>query len=207
MLSPGAWDAALRHVGAVPRELAADGIRLDLLDLGGGFPARYADVEPPPLAAFAAAIRAGIVAHLPYRPATPAVEPGRALVAEAGVMVATVIELAERAGRRWVHLDAGAFNGFMEALETGNRLRFPVTDSRGSALRRPVQLTGPTCDSQETVMVDVPVSADLAVDDRIFVGTAGAYTTSYAIGFNGFAVPTTHVANVFLLRLSGKRQT
>jgi ornithine decarboxylase len=60
MLSPAAWDGALRQVGAVLRELAADRIRLDLLDVGGGFPARYADVEPPPLAAFAAAIRAGI---------------------------------------------------------------------------------------------------------------------------------------------------
>jgi ornithine decarboxylase len=207
MLSPAAWDAALRQVGTVLRELAADRIRLDLLDLGGGFPARYADVDPPPLAEFAAAIRAGIAAHLPYRPVTLAVEPGRALVAEAGVMVATVIGLAERAGRRWVHLDVGAFNGFMEALETGNRLRFPVTDSRGSPLRTPAQLTGPTCDSQDTIMVDVPLSSDLAVDDRIFLGTAGAYTTSYASGFNGFAVPTTHVAEVFLLRLSRERQT
>jgi diaminopimelate decarboxylase len=56
-------------------------------------------------------------------------------------------------------------------------------------------------------MFDVPLPADLAVDDRIFVGTAGAYTTSYASGFNGFAVPTTHVANVCLLRLFGERQT
>ncbi|HVE30912.1 MAG TPA: hypothetical protein VNC80_12670, partial [Mycobacteriales bacterium] len=60
---------------------------------------------------------------------------------------------------------------------------------------------------RDTIMFDVPLSADLAVDDRIFVGTAGAYTTSYASGFNGFAVPTTHVANVCLLRLSGERQT
>ena len=46
-------------------------------------------------------------------------------------LVATVIGLAERDGRRWAHLDVGAFNGFMEALESGNRLRFPVGDSRG----------------------------------------------------------------------------
>jgi ornithine decarboxylase len=207
MLSPAAWDAALRQVGAVLRALAAHGIRLDLLDLGGGFPARYADVEPPPLAEFAAAIRTGIATHLPYEPATLAVEPGRALVAEAGVMVATVIGLAQRAGRRWVHLDVGAFNGFMEALESGNRLRFPVTDSRGSALRTPAQLTGPTCDSQDTIMIDVPLSADLTVDDRIFLGTAGAYTTSYGSGFNGFAVPTTHVAEMFLSPVSGERRT
>jgi ornithine decarboxylase len=196
MLAPAAWDTALRQAGEVLHALAADGIRLDLLDLGGGFPARYADAEPPPLAEFAAAIRVGIAAHLPYRPATLAVEPGRALVAEAGVMVATVIGLAERAGRRWVHLDVGAFNGFMEALESRNLLRFPVTDSRGSALRAPAHLTGPTCDSQDTIMFDVPLSVDLAVDDRVFLGTAGAYTTSYASDFNGFAIPRTYATDL-----------
>jgi ornithine decarboxylase len=196
MLTPAAWDAALRQAGAVLRELATDGIRLDLLDLGGGFPARYADAEPPPLASFAGVIAAGIADYLPYRPATLAVEPGRALVAEAGVMVATVIGLAERAGRRWVHLDVGAFNGFMEALESGNRLRFPVTDSRGSARRSPAHLTGPTCDSQDTIMFDVPLSDDLAIEDRVFLGTAGAYTTSYASDFNGFAVPRTYASDL-----------
>jgi ornithine decarboxylase len=180
----------------------------DLLDLGGGFPARYADVEPPPLAEFAAAIRAGIAAHLPYRPATLAVEPGRALVAEAGVMVATVIGLAERAGRRWVHLDVGAFNGFMEALETGNRLRFPVTDSRGSALRD----AGP------------PHRADLRQPGHHHVRRAAARSTWPSM--TGYfsarpvrtrqAMPAASTAspyrlrtrcNVFPLRLSGERQT
>ena len=189
MLAPAAWEAAVRQAGTVLRELAADGIRLELLDLGGGFPARY-DTVPPPLTDFADAIFAAIGAHLPYVPPVLAVEPGRGLVAEAGVMVATVIGLAERAGRRWVHLDVGAFNGFMEALESGNRLRFPVSDSRGSA-RAPAHLTGPTCDSQDTILFDVPLSVDLAVDDRVFLGSAGAYTTSYASDFNGFAVPRT----------------
>jgi ornithine decarboxylase len=193
MLTPPAWDAALVQAGTVLRALAADGIRLELLDLGGGFPAGYADAAPPPLEDFADVIRAGIE-RLPYRPPVLAIEPGRALVAEAGVMVATVIGLAERAGRRWVHLDVGAFNGFMEALESGNMLRFPVTDSRGSAVREPAHLTGPTCDSQDTIMFDVPLSADLEVEDRVFLGTAGAYTTSYASDFNGFAVPRTYVS-------------
>jgi ornithine decarboxylase len=188
MLDPSAWTRALREVGTVLRSL--DGIRLELLDLGGGFPAAY-DVPPPPLAAYGAAIEAGL-AELPYRPAVLAVEPGRGLVAEAGTMVASVIGLAERGGRRWVHLDVGAFNGFMEALETGNRLRFPVTDSRGSAVRTPAHLTGPTCDSQDTIMFDVPLSDDLAVGDQVFLGCAGAYTTSYASDFNGFPVPATH---------------
>jgi len=195
MLEPAAWDAALRLAGTVLRELAADGIRLELLDLGGGFPARYSS-DVPPLTAYGDTIAAGLGRHLPYVPATLAVEPGRALVAEAGTMVATVIGTAERHGRRWVHLDVGAFNGFMEALETGNQLRFPVSDSRGSARLEPAHLTGPTCDSQDTIMFDVPLSADLAADDRVFLGTAGAYTTSYASDFNGFPVPRTYASGL-----------
>jgi ornithine decarboxylase len=191
MLDPAPWAAAVAQAGGVLRELAADGIRLEMLDLGGGFPARY-DVQPPPLTAFGAVVRDALAA-LPYVPPVLAVEPGRGLVAEAGVMVSTVIGLAERAGRRWVHLDVGAFNGFMEALETGNRLRFPVSDSRGGPLAV-AHLTGPTCDSQDTIMFDVPLAAGLAVDDRVFLHTAGAYTTSYASDFNGFPVPRTYAS-------------
>jgi ornithine decarboxylase len=113
-------------------------------------------------------------------------------VAEAGVMVATVIGLAERRGQRWAHLDVGAFNGLMEALETGNQLRYPIADSRRSERRLPFHLTGPTCDSQDTILFDVPLSADIAVGDRVFIHSAGAYTTSYASRFNGFEVPATY---------------
>lgn len=107
-------------------------------------------------------------------------------------MVSTVIGVAQRAGRRWAHLDVGAFNGVMEALETGNRLRYPIEDSRCSAARTRFDLTGPTCDSQDTVLFDVPMSADLAVGDRVRIAVAGAYTTAYASGFNGFDVPSVH---------------
>jgi ornithine decarboxylase len=189
MLVPEAWDAAIAQSGLLMSELLGSGIRVEMLDLGGGFPARYADAEPPPLKAYAEVIATALERHLPYRPAKLAVEPGRALVADAGTMVATVIGIADRSGRRWAHLDVGAFNGFMEALESGNRLRFPVRDSRGSARRAAFHLTGPTCDSQDTIMFDVELSADLAVDDRVELGGAGAYTTSYASTFNGFPVP------------------
>jgi ornithine decarboxylase len=195
MLDPAAWDAAVEQSGRVLRALQPAGIRLDMLDLGGGFPARYAgpaDSQPPPLSAFADVISAAVDRHLPYRPGKLAVEPGRALVAEAGVMVATVIGIADRDGQRWAHLDVGAFNGFMEALESGNRLRFPVGDSRGSDRLGRFHLTGPSCDSQDTIMFDVELSADLAVDDRVRLHTAGAYTTSYASDFNGFPVPLTY---------------
>ena len=54
---------------------------------------------------------------------------------------------------------------------------------------RPQHLTGPTCDSQDTILFDVPLSAGLATGDRVYIGCAGAYTTVYASSFNGFEVP------------------
>jgi len=190
MLDPGAWERAIDLSAGVMRTLDADGIRLTMLDMGGGFPARY-DADVPPIAAYGARILAAIRTHLPY-PVALAVEPGRALVAEAGVMVAEVIGTAERAGRTWVHLDVGALNGMMEALETQNGLRFPICDSRDDPRRSLVHLTGPSCDSQDTILYDVAVSHGIRAGDQVYIGTAGAYTTSYASSFNGFDVPRTH---------------
>jgi ornithine decarboxylase len=190
MIDPTAWDAAIERSARLMTDLLDDGIRVEMLDVGGGFPARYAWYTPC-LADIATHIRTAVRRYLPY-PVDLVAEPGRALVAEAGTMVATVIGVAERRGRRWVHLDVGAFNGMMEALETGNRLQYPVTDSRRAVERLPCHLTGPTCDSQDTVLHDVALSATIAVGDTVFIHSAGAYTTSYASTFNGFAPPVTH---------------
>jgi ornithine decarboxylase len=119
-------------------------------------------------------------------------EPGRGLVADAGIMVATVIGTATRGGTRWLHLDVGAFNGMMESLETQNSLRYPVTDSRASAQTEFYNLTGPTCDSQDTILLNVELSHDLRTGDRVYIHTAGAYTTCYASTFNGFELPATY---------------
>jgi ornithine decarboxylase len=189
MMSPGAWRPPLRLVGEVMAKLLAEDVTLRMVDLGGGFPARYG-TPVPPLTDYADVIAAGL-AELPY-PVRAVIEPGRALVAEAGTLTATVIGIAHRSGSRWVHLDVGAFNGLMESLETGNQLRYPLSDSRRSPVRSHCHLTGPTCDSQDTILFDAELSADLATGDRVHIGSTGAYTTVYASGFNGFGAPALH---------------
>jgi hypothetical protein len=54
-------------------------------------------------------------------------------------------------------------------------------------------VTGPTCDSEDTLFLDVLLPDDLRPDDRLYIGSAGAYTTAYASRFNGFEIPRTHV--------------
>jgi ornithine decarboxylase len=191
-LDPAAYTRAIVLAAEVMRAAHARGIRLELLDIGGGLPARYA--EPiPPLDAYGRAIAKG-VAGLPY-PLHVVAEPGRVLVAEAGVLATTVIGVAERRGRRWLHLDVGAFNGMMETLETRRQLVYPLAFSpRGPRRLVAAAVTGPTCDSEDTLFLDVPVPEDLRCGDRLYILTAGAYTTAYASRFNGFDVPRTYEA-------------
>ena len=194
---PEAWERALDRCGGVMRELAAGGIRLEMVDIGGGIPARY--VAPvPSLESIATAVGRGL-RRLPYRPPLVAAEPGRSLVAESGVMAATVIGVETRDDERWVYLDVGGYNGMMEAVQTGGRWPFPLLTSgravdpndpaAGARVRTTV--TGPSCDSSDTMFYGVPLPAALAAGDRLYIGSAGAYTTSYASSFNGFPPPAT----------------
>ena len=190
MTNPVAWEVATRESAVVMRALEDRGINLRLLNIGGGFPARYADPVPD-LSEYGACIRQAIDRHLPYSIQLCA-EPGRALVAEAGVLVASVIGTAERSGKSWLHLDVGAFNGMMETLLTQNRLVYPLADSRDAVDRCLYHITGPTCDSQDTMFFGVSLSRVLVPGDQVYIYTAGAYTTCYASTFNGFRPPKTY---------------
>jgi ornithine decarboxylase len=147
----------------------------------------------PPIEDYGVIISAAL-ARLPYAVEVLA-EPGRGLVADAGRLETTVIGVAERRGRRWVHLDVGAFNGGMEALETDRQLVLPMSDHRGGPTDDWV-VTGPSCDSQDTLRDHAPLSALLQIGDRVTLHTAGAYTTAYASPFNGFPIPTIRYENV-----------
>jgi ornithine decarboxylase len=192
METPKAWRPAIQQAAILMQQLYDDGVRLHMLDIGGGFPAYYG-AELPDISEYGAYIMEAVGEYLPYD-VQIVTEPGRYLVANAGTLTSTVIGLAKRGQKHWLHLDVGAFNGVMEALETQNSLHFPVSDSRDSADKQLYHLTGPSCDSQDTILFDVPLSKDLDVGDQIFIHSAGAYTTCYASTFNGFSIPETIVS-------------
>src|SRR4051812_3979827 len=192
MTETTAWETAIAEAATVMRALDDQQVRFQMLDMGGGFPVQYDGAAVPSIAAIGTSI-GDAVDRLPY-PVRTVVEPGRFLAAPAGVMVASVIGVAERDGARWVHLDAGAFNGFMESLETSNALRYPVTDSRGQGSTRTTHLTGPSCDSQDTIMFGVELSHDLDVGDAVAIWQTGAYTLVYAAkAFNGISAPSAYL--------------
>ncbi|HEU5486150.1 MAG TPA: type III PLP-dependent enzyme, partial [Microlunatus sp.] len=186
MTDPNAWIDPIVSSAVIMERLLAAGVRLSALDIGGGFPADYGQPVPP-IEAYGDTI-ARALATLPYEVEVLA-EPGRGIVADAGRLHTTVIGTATRLDRRWLHLDVGAFNGAMEALETARQLVLPMSDCRGGPLGT-WTVTGPSCDSQDTLRDDAMLSRDLQAGDRVVLHTAGAYTTAYASTFNGFPVPT-----------------
>jgi len=184
-----AWDEPLQVCASAAR---AAGVTLDFVNLGGGFPGTYLD-EMPPISAYGAAIMGAVDDAFPGgRPALLA-EPGRYLVADAGVLHSEVVLVSRRDvdPRRWVYLDVGVFGGVAESLGESIRYRLrPTCAASLSGDDDEVVLAGPTCDSAD-IMYDktgyrMPV--ELAPGDTVDLISAGAYTTSYsAVGFNGFA--------------------
>ncbi|MEN2991287.1 type III PLP-dependent enzyme [Tistrella sp. BH-R2-4] len=194
---PHAFDAALERVAGVAARLLNAGLRLRLVNIGGGLPARYT-TDIPSLAHYSAAVDRAIDRHLlPVLGRRPrlAAELGRGLVAEAGQIETEVVLVADRGTgadtRRWVYIDIGVFHGLAETL--GEAIRYPISrvsadDGAPDEPTGPVVLAGPTCDSADILYERRPVDLPLGLrsGDRLVIGATGAYTHSYSsVGFNG----------------------
>jgi ornithine decarboxylase len=186
---PDAWR---RGIAAAARAVELFGAPVTELNVGGGFPTPHGAGPVPDLATCAEAIRRALATHAEvpgvgmWRPHLVA-EPGRALVADAGVLVAEVVLVAERAGRRWVYLDVGRYQGLAETEGEMIVYRLRTPGHPSDAPRGPVVLAGPTCDGDDVLYrrADVRLPLDLAPGDVVEFLGAGAYTASYAsVGFN-----------------------
>ena len=193
---PEAFDVALREVGCIVSSLAARGVRLEVLNLGGGFPAHYHEAIPEP-GAYALAIRDALADHL--RGAEPELiaEPGRYLVGDAGVIVSEVVLVSTKSAiedRRWVTVDIGLFGGLAEALDEA--IRYRITTPHDGGASGPVVIAGPSCDSMDVLYdkSDYHLPMALTPGDRVLLHSTGAYTTTYSsVGFNGFAPLQAHM--------------
>jgi ornithine decarboxylase len=119
-----------------------------------------------------------------------AVEPGRHIVGDAGLLRTEVLVVARKsrdAEERWIYLDAGRYNGLAETQ--GERIRYRLRTAHGGTAGGPVILAGPTCDSSDIIYEHSRYELPLALASGDFIDflSAGAYTASYAsVEFNGF---------------------
>ena len=185
-----AWDGAIAASARIFRECSARGIGLDLLNLGGGFPARYLK-DVPGVPNYARAIGAALRRHFGNRIPSTIIEPGRGMVGNAGVIKAEVVLVSRKSKSvgepRWVYLDIGKFGGLAETMDEA--IRYPIRTPRDGEAKEPCIIAGPTCDSADVLYErdPYPLPVSLAAGDEILIEGAGAYTTTYSsVGFNGF---------------------
>ena len=161
------------------KTIRASGIPLRRLDLGGGFGVRYRNEEPVPPAAFATLVK-GLVQGLDVE---LVFEPGRALVAEAGALVASVIYRKESGGRRFLVLDAGMNVLIRPALYGAWHEVLPLDEPPVSAPLLPMDVVGPICESSDIFGRDRPLPL-LESGDRVAFLSAGAYGAVMASHYN-----------------------
>ncbi|MDA8085493.1 MAG: type III PLP-dependent enzyme [Nitrospiraceae bacterium] len=179
------WDNALYKAKVLWDLAAQKGIRMRVLNIGGGYPVKYTknvvdieeieknidgfikDLFPPDIDVF--------------------IEPGRGVVGDAGVFACQVIGKSKRGDENWLHIDVGVFNGLMESIG-GIKYSYILEDTGGS--KKSWTIAGPSCDGFDVIDRNVMLH-EPEIGSMVLILSCGAYTNSYASEFNGFSIPKT----------------
>lgn len=185
--SPQAYRTALDLIGTV---LTASDAEIHYLDVGGGFPATYIGVEPPPLERFFEEIASGLATLDLRKDCVVMCEPGRALVAD-GCSLVTQIQLRKEDR---LYINDGVYGSLDETIAARThppahllRPNKPISEESYD-----YTIMGPTCDSTDVLPFTVRLPADAQEGDWIEFDRMGAYSNATATHFNGF-YPETYV--------------
>jgi ornithine decarboxylase len=157
--------------------------KMNLLDIGGGFPAPY-DASVGPFPELARRINTELDRLFPDPKAVQILaEPGRFLVATAGIAVSKIIGKAVRDGKLCYYIDDGVYHTFSGIL-------FDHCQYQPQAFRKgPKQICtvfGPTCDALDVVSMSAELPGNLERGDLLYTRNIGAYSIASATNFNGF---------------------
>ncbi|HVM78063.1 MAG TPA: diaminopimelate decarboxylase, partial [Stellaceae bacterium] len=175
----GPLEAAFRRLVDLAVELRREGLSVERLDLGGGLGIRYENEMPPPVEAYAAMVRR-LTHNLSFR---LAFEPGRAIVGNAGILVARVLYVKSGVTRRFIVQD-GAMNDLLRpSLYSAWHGIVPVRAPEPGAALVPADVVGPICETGDTFATDRPLPP-IAVGDLLAILSAGAYGAVMSSSYN-----------------------
>ncbi len=178
-MTPFAFVQAIDRTRAA---IAEASVVIDMIDIGGGFPSIYPDMEPPPLEDYFSIIHQHYEALPIAYNAELWCEPGRALAAEYSSMI---VKVEKRRGAE-LYINDGAYGALYDAAHVA--WRFPV-NALEDDLRDGLEdfsFYGPTCDDADYMAGPFPLPGDIQAGDYIEIGMLGAYGAAMKTGFNGF---------------------
>ena len=178
MTSAGPFIDAAARLLALAQRLEAGGIRLAHIDLGGGFGIRYRDQSPAPVGEFID----GALGVLAGRSEKLIVDPGRAIVGNAGVLLTRVEYVKSGAEKNFLVVDAAMNDLIRPALYGAWHDVLPVLQAQGAAPQAAYDIVGPVCESADFLAKDRRLAA--RPGDLLAVMSAGAYAMVMSSNYN-----------------------
>jgi diaminopimelate decarboxylase len=195
---------AFHRIAGYVRELRRAGIQLEYLDLGGGLGVRYTNEKTSSRAAYAQMV-ASLVRPLGLH---LLLEPGRSIIAAAGILLTKVIYTKRNRGKTFVVVDAAMNDLLRPALYGAVHPITSVSRMRGGA-NPPSQLVdvvGPVCETGDCLLRDWPLG-EVAPDDVLAIWVAGAYGMTQASNYNARTRPSEVLVDSTRSKLIRRRET
>ena len=173
---------AINLAAAVFAEAKSRGYtKMNLLDIGGGFPAPYDD-SVKPFSQLAKTINAELDRLFP-KDIQILAEPGRFLVATAATAVSEIIGKAVRDGKLCYYIDDGVYHTYSGILF--DHCHYPLQSFKPGP-KQICTVFGPTCDALDVISMAENLSANLQLGDLLYSRNIGAYSVASSTPFNGF---------------------
>lgn len=184
-LNPEDFRTMLTRARVAWDKCVAAGAPLEVLDIGGGFPAPYR-TSVMSLSDYCLHLSAALDATFGDLPIRIIAEPGRGMCAEAVTLITRVVGKSVRGGLPWYFLDEGIYGSFSGKLFDYSDFEL-VAEAADIRPRSACVVAGPTCDSHDVVSTDQELP-ELEVGELLLVPTMGAYTSASASAFNGLDI-------------------
>ena len=174
----GPFEAAFTAVAGAVADLAADGHDIRRIDLGGGLGVPYSGEAPPSpddYGDLAKRIVGGLGCEL-------VIEPGRAIAANAGILVTQVVHQKTADGHRIVVVDVGMNDFARPAMYDALHDIVPVIEADDGPAE-PADVVGPVCETSDRFRLDYPLGP-VNTGDLLAIRSAGAYGSVMASNYN-----------------------
>lgn len=181
MASTGPFVDAAARILALAQRLEQEGVRLAHIDLGGGFGIRYRDETPASIGEFVD----GALGVLAGRAETLVVDPGRAIVGNAGVLLTRVEYVKRGAEKSFLVVDAAMNDLIRPALYGAWHEVLAVRQADESAAKAVYDVVGPVCESADFIAKERRLAA--RAGDLLAVMSAGAYAMAMSSNYNSRA--------------------
>jgi diaminopimelate decarboxylase len=203
IFSTAPYRQGLERLASHVRELAANGVRLETLDIGGGLGIRYTNEQPLDLAAYARTL-VKIVRPLGCK---LLIEPGRWLVGPAGLLLTRVIYVKRNRGKTFVVVDA-AMNDLIRPVLY--QAEHPITPAarraNHTAVKKKVDVVGPVCESGDFLAQDYPLE-QVRTGDVLAVWVTGAYGFVESSNYNARRRAAEVLVEARRFRVARRRET